>query len=54
MKNYKVSFTGAKVSASSNPSTGSKIISAKSASEAKDKMKAQYHSVNITNVEEIH
>lgn len=53
MKNYKVSYSGAQVSASSAPSTGSKIISAKSASEAKDKMKAQYHSINITGVAEI-
>lgn len=39
MKNYKVSMTGAKVSASSNPTTGSKIIRAKSASDAKVKLK---------------
>ena len=54
MKNYKVSMSGAKVSASSNSTTGSKIIRARSASEAKEKIKEQYHSVNITNVEEIH
>ncbi len=53
MKNYKVSFNGAKISASSSSSTGSKIVSAKSASEAIAKFKAQYHSINITNVVEI-
>jgi hypothetical protein len=53
MKNYKVSFNGAQVSSSSATSTGSKIISAKSASEAKEKMKSQYYSINITSVNEI-
>lgn len=53
MKNYKVSFSGAKVSASSSPSTGSKVVSASSQSEAKDKIKSQYHSININSVREI-
>lgn len=53
MKNYKVSFSGAKVSSSSSPSTGSKIISAKSADDAKSKMKSQYHTINITGVEQV-
>lgn len=52
MKNYKVSFNGAKVSASSSPVTGSKIVSAKDKNDAMTKVKAQYSQINITNVEE--
>ena len=53
MKNYKVSFSGAKVSASSSSSTGSKIVSAKSESEAKSKIESQYYSINITSVQQV-
>lgn len=53
MKNYKVSFNGAKASASSSPVTGSKIILAKDKNDAIAKMKAQYSQINITSVEEI-
>lgn len=53
MKNYKVSFSGAKVSSSSSPHTRSKIVSAKSADDAKDKIKSQYHTINIIGVEKV-
>ncbi|MBL1279783.1 MAG: hypothetical protein COA33_005905 [Fluviicola sp.] len=53
MKNYKITFQSAKVTASSSPSKGSKVVSAKSSDEAINKIISMYSSIEILNVEKL-